>query len=84
MEQFGHVPLRLTNAQNLQMLQTTLAMSDDVSVSNLSSHQNEHFEGRTIFVGCRGPEISSVKEMNQSGRRQFKKELLIANQNCYM
>ena len=30
-EKFGHVPLRLINAQNLRMLQTTIAMSDDVS-----------------------------------------------------
>ena len=37
-------------AQNSRMLPTTLAMSDYVS---------GHFEGRTILVGLRGPEISS-------------------------
>ena len=58
MKQFGHVPLRLTNAQNLLMLSTMIAMSDDVSGTSL---HNEHFEGRTIFVGRRGPEISSGK-----------------------
>ena len=31
MELFEHVQLRLTNAQNLRMLPTTIAMSDDVS-----------------------------------------------------
>ena len=30
-EKFGHVPLRLINAQNSRMLPTTKAMSDGVS-----------------------------------------------------
>ena len=44
------------------MLPTMIAKSDDVSL------QNEHFEGRTIFVGGLGPEISSGKGNDPSGR----------------
>ena len=79
LEQFGHVPLRLTNAQNSQMLPRTIAMSDDVSGSRTQS-QNPLFETNIL----RGRSYLPVKEMNPSGRRQFKKEPLIANRNCYM
>ena len=64
MEKFGHVLLRLTNAQNSRMLPATIAMSDDVAGSRDQSQINplfKHFEGRTIIVGRRGPEISSGK-----------------------
>ena len=58
MEQFGHVPIRLTNAQNSGMLPTAIAMSDDVSGNRDQSQINPLFK-RNIFVGRRGPEISS-------------------------
>ena len=44
LEQFGHVPLRLTNAQNLRMLPTTIAMYEDVSGSKDQSQINPHFK----------------------------------------
>ena len=42
--EMGHVPLRLTNAQNSRMLQTMIAMSKDVSGSRDQSQINPLFK----------------------------------------
>ena len=89
MEQFGHVPLRLTNALNSWMLLTTIAMSDDVSGSWDQSQINPLFKtnilrGEPFLSVVGGWRYLPVKEMNLSGRGQFKKEPLIDNRNRYM
>ena len=50
---------------------------------NFSSLQKVHFEGRTISVGRPRPEIFSGERDYLSRRHRFKKEPLIAKQNCY-
>ena len=82
MEQFGHVPLRLTDAKNSQMLPTTIAMSDNVSGSWDQSQINPLFKtnilrGERFLEDVGGRRYLPVKEMNLSGRCQFKKRTAI-------
>ena len=51
LELFEHVPLRLTNAQNLRMFLTTIAMSYDVSGSKDQSQINPLF--KTNILRCK-------------------------------